>query len=217
MNFKIGNSVKVKPGVKDPDLEADISGWQGRISAVHDDGIVCIDWDSITLKQMPDSVIKKCEQEGWGWDQIYLDVSEIELTKARDTEKDVKNIIYKIQGENAWIDLGEEGERIQSVLAGIAPEDDWNSFKAWEKYLKKKLSFPFKATVEEFQERGPIKAGDEVMVHGINDLDDSCGILVDIDYKKGRSHFPLADLEVKEKKGKNYTPVKDYVIWFANR
>ncbi len=162
MNFKIGNSVKVKPGVKDPDLEADISGWQGRISAVQDDGIVCIDWDSITLKEMPASVIKKCEQEGWGWDQIYLEVSEIELTKARDTEKDVKNIIYKIQGENAWIHLGEEGERIQSVLAGIAPEDDWNSFKAWEKYLKKKLSFPFKATVEEFQERGPIKAGDEV-------------------------------------------------------
>jgi len=62
MSFKIGNSVKVKPGVKDPDLEADISGWQGRISAVQDDGIVCIDWDSITLKQMPGSVIKKCEQ-----------------------------------------------------------------------------------------------------------------------------------------------------------
>ena len=47
MSFKIGNSVKVKRGVKDPDLEADISGWQGRISAVQDDGLVCIDWDGI--------------------------------------------------------------------------------------------------------------------------------------------------------------------------
>lgn len=59
--------------------------------------------------------------------------------------------------------------------------------------------------------------GDEVMIHRIDDLDDLYGIIVDIEYKKGHFHFPLADLEAKEKKGKNYTPLKDYVIWFANR
>jgi hypothetical protein len=80
MNFKIGDSVVVKAEGKNPDLSADIGGWQGRISGVKDDNIMCINWDSITLNEMPTSVIKKCEKEGWRWDQMYLDISDIELT-----------------------------------------------------------------------------------------------------------------------------------------
>jgi len=33
--------------------------------------------------------------------------------------------------------------------------------------------------------------------------------------KKGR--VPLADLEVTSKKDKNFWPVREYVVWFANR
>ena len=162
-------------------------------------------------------VIKKCEQEGWGWDRIYLGTSDIELTVPRDTNKDVTNIISKLQDEYAWIHLGEEGERIQSVLSGIASDDYWNAFKAWEKHLKEKLSFPFKAIVTEFQERGPMKAGNKVTVHRISEVEELYGILVDIEYKRKRYIFPLADLEAIEKTSDNYFPIKDYVIWFANR
>lgn len=31
-NLKVGDSVIVKPGVKDPDTGGDIGGWQGRVS-----------------------------------------------------------------------------------------------------------------------------------------------------------------------------------------
>ena len=217
MNFKIGDSVVVKAGVKDPDLSADIGGWQGRISEVKDDNIVCINWDSITLNEMPTSVIKKCEKEGWGWDQMYLDISDIELTDPRDTNRDVKVIISKLRYEHAWVHLGEEGERIQSVLSGIASDDYSNAFKAWGKYLKKKLSFPFNAIVDEFQERGRMKAGNKVTVNRISDIDELNGILVDIEYKSKNYIFPLADLEVVGKSSSNYRPIKDYVIWFANR
>jgi len=51
------------------------------------------------------------------------------------------------------LDLGEEGERIQSVLA-VLIQKMTEFIQAWEKYLKRKLKFPFKATVEEFQEEG---------------------------------------------------------------
>ncbi len=217
MNFKIGDAIVVKHGVKDPDLNADIGGWRGRISEVQDDGLVCVNWDSITLKEMPTSVIKQCEQEGWGWDQMYLDTSDIELTDPRDTKKDVERIISKLHHEYAWIHLGVEGERIQSVLSGIASDDYWNVFKAWEKYLKEKLSFPFKAIVEEIQERGPMKAGNKVTVHGISDIEELWGILVDIEYKRKTYLFQLADLGVIEKSSSNCLPVKDYVIGFANR
>ena len=43
------------------------------------------------------------------------------------------------------------------------------------------------------------------------------GILVDIEYKRKNYIFPLADLEVIEKSSSNYLPIKDYVVWFANR
>ncbi len=217
MNFKIDDTIVVKHGVKDPDLNADIGGWRGRISEIQDDNLVCVNWDSITLKEMPTSVIKKCEQEGWGWNQMYLDTSDIELTDPRDTKMEVKSIISKLHAEYAWIHLGEEGERIQSVLSGIAPDDYWNAFKAWEKYLKSKLKFPFKAIVEEFQERGPMKAGNKVTVHGISEIEELYGVLADIEYKRKNYIFPLADLEVIEKSSSNYLPIKDYVVWFANR
>ncbi len=29
-DFDVGDSVRVKPGIDDPDLGMDISGWQGR-------------------------------------------------------------------------------------------------------------------------------------------------------------------------------------------
>ena len=41
MNFRVGDSVKVKAGTKDPDFGIDISGWQGQISEI-DDNIICI-------------------------------------------------------------------------------------------------------------------------------------------------------------------------------
>jgi hypothetical protein len=102
-------------------------------------------------------------------------------------------------------------------LSGIASDDYSNAFKAWEKYLKKKLSFPFNAIVDEFQERGRMKAGNKVTVNRISDIDELNGILVDIEYKSKNYIFPLADLEVVGKSSSNYRPIKDYVIWFVNR
>ncbi len=65
IDFKVGDSVIVKAGVLDPDLGTDIGGWQGRISEVDSEGnIIGIDWDSLTMKNIPDSVIDKCEEEG---------------------------------------------------------------------------------------------------------------------------------------------------------
>jgi len=47
-NWTIGESVVVKPGVTDPDTGHDIGGWQGRISAILDEGeILTIQWDSL--------------------------------------------------------------------------------------------------------------------------------------------------------------------------
>ena len=60
-NFKIGNSVKVKSNVKDTDFNISIEDWQGRISEIiASDNVVSIKWDSITLQNMPSSIIDEC-------------------------------------------------------------------------------------------------------------------------------------------------------------
>ncbi|MCP4702328.1 MAG: hypothetical protein GY862_36530 [Gammaproteobacteria bacterium] len=217
MKFKPGDSVIVKPGITDPDLGIGLEGWQGRVSKIDGD-LICIDWDSITLKQIPASAIKKCEQGGMGWNQIYLGFANVQLTESRDTAEDVEDAFGELQDEYAWVHLGEEGERIQEVLSGISSADDQASFQAWEEYLQKNLELPFKAMVDELQERGPLQAGDNVVVSEMEEeFDDLYGILVKLKHRRSNYVFPLADLEVIDKKSKNYQFVKDYVIWFANR
>ncbi len=66
INFKVGDVVSVKPDVEDPDLGINIEGWQGRISEIRrETNIIAVDWDSVTLKNMANSVIDKCEEEGF--------------------------------------------------------------------------------------------------------------------------------------------------------
>jgi hypothetical protein len=216
ITLKIGDSVKVCPGVCDPDFGEDIGGWQGRVSKPPKDGVVCIEWDSVTLKSFSAAYIKKCEEEGWDWEQISLDISDVERTEPRDSEKDVQIVLASIQNRYAWSSFGEQGERIHEVLVGIAPEEEEEAFAAWENYLKDALKFPFEAIVYEVQERGPVKEGNEVLVHHLSGTDDLYGILAAIEFKRNRFTFPLADLKIKDKKSESANALDDYCVWFAN-
>jgi len=101
MNIKMGDSVIVKPSVQDPDFGTSIGSWQGRVSEVLEDGkLVCIDWDSLTLKDIPNSMIAKCEEDGLAWSQMYLQTTEVELS--RDTEEGVTQIMSQIQAYVVW-------------------------------------------------------------------------------------------------------------------
>lgn len=216
--FKVGDSVVVKSHVKDPDFGIDIGGWQGRVSEIQvDENILCIDWDSQTLKVMSDDFIAQCEEQGLGWEQIYLDATDVEFAVARDNPDDAERVYEKLQGQHAFDHLGSEGAGIRQVLAGVDPDDESAMWDAWENHLEKSLQFPFEAEVAEFQERGPLQTGQKVMVQEITDVDELYGVLVAVKHKRRTFHFPLCDLEATNSKSANYQPVKDYVVWFANR
>ena len=216
LDFKIGDSVIVKQGVLDPDLGTDIGGWQGRIAEIEGQ-IIGIDWDSITLKNIPGSVIDKCEVEGWSWTRMYLEARSVELTQPRDTEEDVAAITEQIESQHRWSYLEEEGKGIQAVLADVDPDDEMAAFEAWNEHLKKVLSFPFEAVVDEFQESGPLRAGDKVTVESLADVVDMYGILVKVKHKRSQYDFPLCDLEATEPNSSNYRFLREYVVWFANQ
>ncbi|MBM3130655.1 MAG: hypothetical protein FJ009_18750 [Chloroflexi bacterium] len=220
-NFRVGDCVRVKDGVQDPDFGADIGGWQGRISNIDtsgDDSTVSIQWDSITLKQMPVEMIEQCEEQGLDWAEMALGANEVEPVKPRDTERDVTRIKEQLSNKHGWVSLGEEGKRIQKILAVMDADEDIDEFGAWEEHLEKNLRFPFEAVIAESQERGPLRGGDKVIVTGnANATDEMYGIIVDLKMGRRKYAFPLCDLEATDKESANYQLVKDYAVWFANR
>jgi len=216
--LQLDDSVIVKSHIEDPDLKINIGGWQGRISEINEkDNLICISWDSITLKQMPGETIDQCEEEGLAWTEMYLHLEDVELTTARDSEDEVEEMIDLLESKHGWSYLGEEGKRIKAVLDRAEDSSEWAAFEAWEEYFQEVLKYPIEAEVSEWQERGPLRAGDKVKVLGIEGTEDLYGILVSIRHERGKYVFPLCDLEVLDKSSPSYQPVKDYAVWFANR
>jgi len=222
INLKKGDSVRVKKGIMCPDYKGlGIGGWQGRVSEITEDEdggpLIGIRWDSVTLRNMPEDFIDHSESEGLAWTEMYLEPQEVEIVQPRDIEQDVADMAAEITKSHSWSWLGEQGKEIHKVLAGVDEKDEMTTFRAWKRHLEKKLVFPFEAEVSEYQERGPLQAGDRVRVERLSIVDDLYGIIVELRYGRNKYALPLCDLEVVDKDSPNYQPVDDYSVWFANR
>ena len=218
--FKIGDSVKVKKGVLVPDYQRlCIEGWQGRVTEFHEgrSPLIGIQWDSVTLRSMPREYVEECETEGYDYSEMGLSVDDVVQTSPRDSAGDVERAQEELAQSVSWLALGEEGRRIKEVLTGIDEDDEWEAFKRWEAHLRDVIAFPLDARVAESQGEGPLDVGDRISVTGIAETVDLYGIIVDLKHGRKRYQFPLCDLEVVDKKSRNYQPVKDYAVWFANR
>ena len=99
MRLDIGDSVVVKSGVVDPDLDNDIGGWQGRVIEAHDGDTVFIRWDSITLQEMGLDVAIQCENKNLDWEVMTLDMADVQKAASRDTEKDVVRTAHQLKNE----------------------------------------------------------------------------------------------------------------------
>ena len=218
MTIKLNDSVIINSEVTDPDFGTVIEGWQGRISEIREE-VFCVDWDSITLKNMEASIITRSEKEGLDWTKMYVLSNEVTLTQPRDQKKDVKKVINELNSKYRWLGLGEEGVRIQKVLSGIKLEDYNSALWAWKEHLDKKLNFPIKAEVVELMERGSLRVGEQAIIYGIDEfVDEPRGLFAKVKYQNSKGfEFPLADLEVLDKKSQNFQHIKDYVVWYANR
>jgi len=219
--FRIGDSVRVKPGVMCPDFKGlSLAGWQGRVISIDeqdDDTLVGIQWDSVTLAAMPENFIAQSEAEGCDCTEIGLGIEELEPAQARDNAADAQRSARFVESNGFWMDMGEQGKRILGVIKGTDPDDPWEALEAWEEHLRKTLTFPFDATVSEFQEHGPLAEGDKVQALSIEKTDETMGVMIGIKGGWRKRRFPLCDLEVIPRKAPAYLPVNDYCVWFANR
>ena len=220
-NLDVGDCIVVKPGVKDPNYGFDIGGWQGRITEIetYQPGQVTImfQWDSLALKCMPTSAIRRSEENGLDWTTMGLYPEEVEKAGPRDTQADVDEIVEELSAEHNWDYLGKQGQRIHKVLQDVDEDNDLEAFEAWQEYLEAHLQLPFDAAVSESQEHGPLRFGDQVKVIEFEGVEYLYGILVNIKARGEAYVFPLCDLKAADQKSANYALTDDYAVWFANR
>ena len=221
INLEIGDCIVVKPGIKDPDFGIDIGGWQGRITEIESyqpgKATIMFQWDSLSLKRMPTSAIRRSEEKGLDWTTMGLYPEEVERAEPRDTQADVDALIEEMSTEHSWDYLGKQDQRIHQILRDVDEDDDLEAFEAWQEYLKARLKLPFEAVVSEYQERGPLQSGDRVTVVGFEGVEDLYGVLVNIKAGRNSYVFPLCDLKAINEKSTNYTLTDDYAVWFSNR
>jgi len=219
--LKVGDSVVVKSGSIDPVTGQNMGGWQGRVigfQTYEGERLLSIHWDSVTLENIPPAAIEKCEEGGMDWAEFVLGLDEVEPAPARDTEQQVKEVEDRLRNQYRWVYLGPEGKAIQEVLEGVDPDDDWAAFEAWHKHFVANLKLPFEAEVDEWQDRGPLRAGDKLKVLDLNqEIGDPYGVLIDVKGKRGLFTFPLCDLAALDEESDNHNLIQEYRVWFANR
>ena len=92
--------------------------------------------------------------------------------------------------------------------------------------LARNLTFPFTVTREEDEDdayfaegaaKAPFRLGHKMKVLELAEEDVDRGMMVKVREKGQVGYVPLCDVEVTPKTNANFWPVREYVVWFANR
>jgi hypothetical protein len=97
--IKIGDLVKVKKGINSPDQEGIcMEGWQGEVFEKTEDKdgttLISIEWDSMTLENMPESYIEQGTKEKLNNSIMTLEIEEVELVEARGKKEDAEDMSF---------------------------------------------------------------------------------------------------------------------------
>jgi hypothetical protein len=103
--------------------------------------------------------------------------------------------------------------------------EEWEK-RDWMPWLSENLMFPLQVTRQEddddayFEKRAakaPFRLGHTMEIVGLEREDANAGIIVRAREQGKTGSVPLCDLKVKPEIDQNYWPVREYVVWFANR
>jgi hypothetical protein len=122
-----------------------------------------------------------------------------------------------VESENIW-----DGSGMKAAKAFERKRAEWRQ-RDWMTWLAGNLAFPFTVTrmedrhLHEGDAENPFRLGHTMRVLGLELEDDLYGVIVKVREKRPVGAVPLCDVEVEPKTDKNYWPVREYVVWFANR
>lgn len=119
----------------------------------------------------------------------------------------------------------EKGNLPENEKAFDRKYQEWQQ-RSWETWLKENLNFPFivkrmedddDAYFTDIADHQPFRLGHEMKVVDIVQEDDLYGVIVKVREGRRVGFIPLCDVEVIDQKDANFWPVREYVVWFANR
>lgn len=77
--FAVGDRVRVKPGVVDPEYpDMPMGGWLGTVSQV-EEAAYLVQWSEATLAAVHPIYHKRCQQDGVDFQHMWLQAEELEL------------------------------------------------------------------------------------------------------------------------------------------
>jgi hypothetical protein len=219
--FALGDAVRVRSGVTDPDFpDIPLGGWAGRITDFEDGNqpLYLIRWNQDTLKNMHPVYQNRCERDG-------LDLLEMWLGED-DLEPDAGGPVIVQQPTKIVtppLSMKDQDDRIRVVFGltrdDLLPDVDEGSLRTYYKYLAAKLKLPIEATWAKEAGLGDVTEKVTVLaLGGFEDdpwIDDTYGILCKARMKGGDGELPLAEME-KVKGKPNKQMVEDYAYWFWN-
>lgn len=212
-HYKVGHSVVVKKGVRDPDYDIEIGGWKGKIYDIEnaDDPLLSIEWDYETQSKMPIPIIKACEKDNLDYTKMSLLASEVEPEMPAE-KQDKNKILLKTMTQEIYMlarihyDLFDK-EKIQLIFSKLRCMEYDNIQGRWVWLYKaeaKKLKF--KGSYYEIpKERRPIILGsfysknDDEMYLNVNSFDRAKKAVVFFDKYIPRTVAKVTDMEVLNK------------------
>jgi hypothetical protein len=220
--FKVGDKVRVKSGVRDPDFsDMPLGGWSGTITKIieHEGQINCVfELDKRTLASIHPIYKQRCEVDGLDYETMGLGQEDIELDDGTPVPIEQPTSIVPRP-----LVLDDQEDRVRMAL-GLThddplPEVDHETLLTYHSYLAKQLGFPFKARYEK-----PVGWSKRIemplTVTGLLrpdecEIDEQYGIIATGRDAEEPVDFPLAEIEVKGS-SPSCRMVRDYAYWFHN-
>lgn len=86
--FDLNACVAMKKGEHLEAYDVEISGWQGRVINVDEEGDLYLLWDSQTLQQIPDELVAQMIEEGVDWTGLIVEPEAVRPAAERDDPED---------------------------------------------------------------------------------------------------------------------------------
>ncbi len=220
--FKVGDKVRVKPGVSDPDFpDMPLGGWSGTVTEVveHEGQINCVfQLDERTLASLHPIYEQRCEIDGLDHEVMGLGQEDFEPDDGVPASIEPPTAIVPRP-----LAMDDQDDRVRMAFGlthdDLLPEVNEENQHAYARHLLAHLNLPFRAHYRPGHRRSSGKPV-RLTVTGLYDLDqyeveEHYGLIGVGKEPGGPVEFPLAEIEGIEGES-NRRLIEDYAYWLAN-
>jgi hypothetical protein len=223
--FAVGDRVRVRYGVRDPDYaDLPLGGWAGAVKEIIEDDssthLCLIELGEATLEQVHPVYFSRCERDGLNHTEIVVGQDDLDADQG-----DALPIEQPTNIVPAPLDMSDRDDRIRHALGltsdDLLPEVDDEKLAVYYRYLSAQLSFPLETAFWVDTGRMSRKRHQFQGLRLINpreELDENGGLLCEGQARSAGNvssmRLPLSELENIENR-KNRRFISDYLTWFS--